>query len=414
VTSSGVDPYACAARMHDACRPALYDRPVAHDDASNPLLRPVSMGDLAVRNRVWMAPLTRARATMPGNIPNTMMRDYYTQRAGAGVIISEATPIAPRAHGYYATPGIHSDAQVEGWRAITDAVHERGGAIVLQLWHVGRVSHTDLQPDHDPPIGPGETPAPSKVYTDATMQRRPCSAPRALGDAEVPGIVGEFARATRRAKAAGFDGVEIHGANSYLLDQFTRDGMNTRTGAYGSTLSGRLRFPIETARAVVDAWGDPSRVGYRISPLSEKGDVRDSDPGVTFAALARELGSMGLGYLHAVETWDRSEHDARIDTVIPAIAHAFKDAGGGLYVANGDLDPDGARRFVESGWCDAVAFGKLWISNPDLTERIARGGPYAPWDADTFYGGGAEGYTDYPSMGGLEGAYTPEFPEGRA
>ena len=372
------------------------------DDASNPLLRPVTMGDLALRNRVWMAPLTRARAAMPGNIPNTMMRDYYAQRAGAGLIISEATPIAPRAHGYFATPGIHTDPQVGGWRAITDAVHERGGAIVLQIWHVGRVSHTDLQPSHEPPIGPSETPAPSKVYTDATMERRPCSAPRALGDAEIPGIVEEFARATRRAKDAGFDGVEIHGANSYLLDQFTRDGMNTRSGAYGGSLEKRLRLPLKVARAVVDAWGDASRVGYRISPLSEKEDIRDSDPGATFAALAEGLGAMGLGYLHAVETWDRSTPDPRIDEVIPRIARAFRGAGGGLYVANGDLDPGAARERVASGWCDAVAFGKLFIANPDLPERIAHAGPYNAWDSETFYGGGAEGYTDYPALDGSQ------------
>jgi len=365
---------------------------------TDPLLTPIGMGDLPIRNRVWMAPLTRARAGVPGDVPGAMNAAYYAQRASAGLIISEATPISERARGYYATPGIHTDAQVGGWAAVTDAVHARGGAIVLQLWHVGRVSHTALQPGGAPPVGPTDAPAPSQVYVDDTMGRVACSTPRALRDDEIAGVVEEFVDATRRAKAAGFDGVEIHGANSYLLDQFTRDGMNTRSGAYGGSLAKRLRFPLEVARAVVGAWGDAARVGYRISPLSEKGDVRDADPGSTFAALARELGALGLGYLHAVETWDRSTPDARIDTVIPRVVEAFKSAGGGMYVANGDLDTEGARERIASGWCDAVAFGKLFISNPDLPERIARGGPYNGWDPETFYGGGAEGYTDYPSL----------------
>ena len=254
-------------------------------------------------NRVWMAPLTRSRSSMPGNVPNELMATYYEQRASSGLIIAEATPISPMAHGYYATPGIHTDEQVEGWKLVTDRVHAKGGKIFLQLWHVGRVSHSALLPDNQQPVSSTNVISQSKTYIDHSMERHDNTPPRALETDEIPGIVQDFADATRRAKAAGFDGVEIHGANSYLLDQFTRDGVNNRTDQYGGTLENRLRFPLMVAKAVVDAWGAPSGVGYRISPLSEHKDVRDSDPEATFSALARGLGELKLEYLHAVETW---------------------------------------------------------------------------------------------------------------
>ena len=365
---------------------------------ANPLLTPIELGDLELPNRVWMAPLTRSRASMPGNVPNELMGEYYAQRASSGLIIAEATPVSERGHGYYATPGVHTDAQVKGWTRVTDAVHARRGRIVLQLWHVGRVSSSALQPSGDAPVGPTDVPSGSKTYVDASGARVDNSVPRALRDDEIPGIVEEFARGARNANRAGFDGVEIHGANSYLLDQFTRDGINTRAGEYGGTLEKRLKFPIEVARAVVDAWGDARRVGYRISPLSEHRDVRDSDPGATFSALARELGALGLGYLHAVETWDRSDADPRIETVIPKIVRAFKESGGALYVANGDIDPARGAAMIESGWADAIAFGKAFIANPDLPARIGAGGPLNEWDTETFYLGDARGYTDYPAL----------------
>lgn len=370
---------------------------------TNPLLTPIGLGDLELTNRVWMAPLTRSRSSMPGNVPNALMAEYYAQRAGvggAGLIIAEATPVSDRGHGYYATPGIHTDTQVEGWKLVTDAVHARGGHIVLQLWHVGRVSSSELQPEGDAPIGPTDVPSGSKTYVDDSGTRVDNSVPRALRDDEIPGIVEQFARGARNAKRAGFDGVEIHGANSYLLDQFTRDGVNTRDGDYGGTLEKRLRFPVEVARAVVDAWGDARRVGYRISPLSEHKDVRDSDPGLTFSTLSRELGAIGLGYLHAVETWDRSNADPRIETEIPRIVRAFKEGGGSMYVANGDIDPERGAAMIDSGWADAIAFGKAFIANPDLSARIGVGGPFNEWDSDTFYGGDARGYTDYPALSG--------------
>jgi len=352
-----------------------------------------------------MAPLTRSRARMPGNVPTAVMAEHYAQRAdpevGAGVIVSEATPVCARGHGYYATPGIHTDEQVEGWKIVTDAVHARGGLIVCQLWHVGRVSHVSLQPGGEAPVGPTDAPAESRTYVDASMERVTTSVPRALRAEEVYGVVEEFARGAALAKEAGFDGVEIHGANTYLLDQFTRDGMNTRTDEWGGSLENRLRFPLMVAEAVCGVFG-AGRVGYRISPLSDRKDARDSDPSATFSALAAGLGGMGLAYLHAVETWDRSTIDPRVREVMPRVRDAFKEAGGGVYVANGDYTPELAERVVGEGWCDVVAFGKLFISNPDLAGRIRRGGPYSPWNEKTFYGdcggGGRVGYTDYAAL----------------
>lgn len=360
-------------------------------DTNSSLLSP--FGSYA--NRVWMAPLTRSRATMPGNIPNELMATYYDQRASSGLIIAEATPISPTAYGYYATPGIHTDEQRAGWKLVTDRVHTKGGKIFLQLWHVGRVSHSALLPDGQQPVGATDVISQSKTYIDHSMVRHPNTPPRALEADEIPGVVQDFADATTRAKDAGFDGVEIHGANSYLLDQFTRDGINTRTDQYGGSLVNRLRFPLMVARAVVDAWGDPSGVGYRISPLSEHKDVRDSDPEATFSALARGLGELKLEYLHAVETWDRSNLDPRTERVIPAIVRSFKEAGGKHYIGNGDYAPDQAEAAIDSGWCDAVAFGRAWIPNPDLPQRIASNGPYRTPTPETFYGGGPAGYIDF-------------------
>lgn len=369
--------------------------------SNNTLLSPLTAGDLATPNRVWMAPLTRSRATMPGNIPNDLNAEYYRQRAGrqtgAGLIISEATPISPMGHGYYATPGIHTDAQQAGWKKVTDAVHNEGGLIVCQLWHVGRVSNSALLPDNQPPVSTTTEPSRSETYIDHSGVRMPASPPRKLDPNELPAIVEDFANAARRSIAAGFDGVEIHGANTYLLDQFTRDGMNKMPDPWGGSLENRLRFPLMVAQAVADAIG-PGRVGYRISPLSDHHDAVDSDPGTTFSALAAGLGGMGLAFLHAVETWDRSKIDPRVGTVIPRIAEAFKAAGGGAYIANGDYTPETAEQAVADGWADAVAFGKLFISNPDLTERIRRGGPYSEWNSDTFYTGTGLGYTDYPGL----------------
>ena len=371
------------------------------------LMSSLSVGSLEAKNRVWMAPLTRSRATMPGNVPNAMMAQYYAQRAGAGVIIAEATPVTQWGHGYYATPGIHTDEQVEGWKLVTDAVHAAGGKIVLQLWHVGRVSHNSLLPDGGQPVSSTDVISESMSYIDDTWERAKNTPPRKLTTDEIPGIVEQFRDGAQRAMDAGFDGVEIHGANSYLLDQFTRDGVNKRDDIYGGSIENRIRLPLMVADAVVDVWkdtdGGASRVGYRISPLSEHKDVVDSDPQAVFSALARELGGRRLGFLHAVETWDRSTIDPRVATVLPEIVKAFKDAGGGLYIGNGSYTPEQAEQALADGWADAIAFGKLWISNPDLDVRIAIGGPYREPEPSTFYGGGSVGYTEFSRLDESEG-----------
>ena len=369
-----------------------------HDE----LLMSVGVGALVAKNRIWMAPLTRARASMPGNVPNDLMAEYYAQRSGAGVIIAEATPVTPWGYGYYATPGIHSDEQVAGWKMVTEAVHAKGGKIVLQLWHVGRVSHCALLPGGGQPVSSTDVISESMSYIDDTWERVKNTPPRKLGTDEIPGVVEEFRDGAQRAKDAGFDGVEIHGANSYLLDQFTRDGVNKRDDLYGGSIENRIRFPLMVADAVADAWkdedGGSSRVGYRISPMSEHKDVRDSDPESVFCALAKGLGERGLGFLHAVETWDRPNIDPRVATVMPKIVQAFKDAGGGLYIGNGNYTPEQANQALVDGWADAIAFGKLWIPNPDLDVRIASGGPYRDPEPSTFYGGGAAGYTEFSRL----------------
>jgi N-ethylmaleimide reductase len=373
---------------------------------------------------------------MPGNVPRELNATYYAQRAagdrqGAGVIISEATPISQEGYGYYGTPWIVTDAQVSGWRMVTDAVHRAGGLIVCQLWHVGRVSHCALQPGGGAPVGPTDVPSASKTYIDESMERVATSTPRALRTEELARVVEDFRAAAMRAKEAGFDGVEIHGANTYLLDQFTRDGMNLRTDAYGGSLANRLRLALEVAEAVCGVWG-AERVGYRISPLSEHHDARDSDPEGTFGSLAFELGRLGLAFLHAVETWDRRTIDPRVERVMPRIVERYRDgrarsgmSGEGVYVANGDYTVEEAERAIARGWCDVVAFGKLFISNPDLAARIARfgigakvgagrggsggaggGAGLSAWDVETFYrppgpageSDLARGYTTYPRM----------------
>lgn len=387
------------------------------------LLERVRAGALEAKNRVWMAPLTRARAEMPGNVPGELNATYYAQRAagsgGAGVIISEATPISQEGYGYYGTPWIVTDEQVAGWRVVTDAVHRAGGLIVCQLWHVGRVSHCALQPGGGVPVGPTDVASASKTYVDDSMERVPTSRPRVLRTEELARVVEDFRAGAMRAKEAGFDGVEIHGANTYLLDQFTRDGMNLRTDGYGGSLANRLRLPLEVAAAVCGVWG-AGRVGYRISPLSEHHDARDSDPEGTFGVLAFELGRMGLAFLHAVETWDRRAIDPRVERVMPRIVERYRDGyarsgvvGEGVYVGNGDYTVEEAERAIERGWCDVVAFGKLFISNPDLAARIARfgagarvGAGLSAWETETFYrppgrageSNLARGYTTYGAM----------------
>lgn len=373
--------------------------------ATPTLFSPVSMGDLRAPNRVFMAPLTRSRSKQPGDIPWAMNAEYYAQRATAGLIIAEATQVSPKGKGYAFTPGIHTEEQAEGWRLVTDRVHAAGGRIWLQLWHVGRISHVDLQPDGQKPVAPSALRAQSKTYTSVDSGMVDVSEPRALETDEIAGVVEQFRRGAQLAKAAGFDGVEVHGANGYLLDQFTRDGTNKRDDAYGGSIENRTRFGFEVAEAVAGVWG-AGRVGYRVSPFNAFGDLSDSTPRETFVRLAERLGGLGLAYLHAVEReLDGTPASAEAEAGIVAVRDAFKSAGGHAYVANSGYTPERATEAIASGHADAVAFGKLFIPNPDLPERIRRNGPYREPNRDTFYGGTHEGYTDQPALG--EPAWSP-------
>ncbi|MEO1585096.1 MAG: alkene reductase [Planctomycetota bacterium] len=361
------------------------------------LLRPITFGDIEAPNRVFMAPLTRSRSKQPGDIPWELNAEYYRQRAGAGLIIAEATQISPQGKGYAFTPGIHSDEQVEGWKMVNNSIHEAGGRIFLQLWHVGRISHTDLQPGGQKPVAPSALRAESQTYTSRDSGMVQVSEPRALETDEIPGVIDQYKHAAESAKAAGFDGVEIHGANGYLLDQFTRDGTNRRSDIFGGAVSNRIRLPLEVAKVVADVWG-PGRVGYRISPLGQFNDLSDTTPEETFGALAHGLGELGLAYLHAVEQFGDQQRDDENERVHASIRERFTSAGGSIYIGNGGLTPETAEPRIAEGKADAIAFGKLYISNPDLAERVAQGGPFADWNQQTFYGGTAEGYTDYPSL----------------
>jgi N-ethylmaleimide reductase len=356
------------------------------------LFSALPLGPLTLPNRILMAPLTRSRTRQPGDVPTELNATYYAQRATAGLIIAEATQVSAQGKGYAFTPGIYTDEQVAGWKLVTDAVHAAGGRIYLQLWHVGRISHVDLQPDGASPVAPSAIPAKSQTYISATSGMVDVSPPRALALEEMSGIVDEYRKGAENAKAAGFDGVEIHGANGYLLDQFTRSGTNHRTDAYGGSLEGRLRLPLEVVDAVVEVWG-ADRVGYRVSPTGTFNDISDDDPVTTFATLAGELAKRGLVYIHVAESFAGGPRD---DESTKAIREAF----GSVYIANGAYTPETGRARIEEDRADAITWGELFIANPDLPARIRQDGPYNDPDPSTFYGGDANGYIDYPSLDG--------------
>ena len=352
---------------------------------ANDLFAPIKLGALELPNRIIMAPLTRSRA-VAGNVPNPLAVTYYTQRASAGLIISEATQICPQGQGYPATPGIHTPEQVTGWRKITDAVHAAGGRIVLQLWHVGRISHSAYQPGGAAPVAPSAIAARGEVYTNEGMV--PLPTPRALETAEIPGVIAQYAAAAKHAKEAGFDGVEVHGANGYLLDQFLRDGTNHRTDAYGGSIQNRARLLLEVVDAVSAVWG-ADRVGVRLSPVGSFNDIADSTPQATFNYVAEQLSAKGLAYLHVVELNDGAAFEFA----------ELRKKYSGHYIACGGFDRETAIAAVAQGRADAVAFGKLFIANPDLPARLKAGAALNAWDEATFYGGDAKGYTDYPAQG---------------
>jgi N-ethylmaleimide reductase len=354
------------------------------------LFTPVQVGPYTLPNRIVMAPLTRNRASA-GNVPTAMNATYYTQRASAGLIISEATQVSPQGVGYPATPGIHSPAQVEGWQLVTDAVHAHGARIFLQLWHVGRISHPSLQPDGALPVAPSAIAPEGEAQTYAGMQ--PFVTPRALEISEIPGIVEQFRQGAKNALAAGFDGVEIHGANGYLIDQFLRDGTNHRTDAYGGSLENRTRFLLEVTEAVTNVWGG-DRVGVRLSPSGTFNSMGDSDPKATFSYAIDSLNQFNLAYLHLLEP---SEADLRHGgTAIPV--SYFRPTFKGTAIANWDYDRDKANAALSEGIADLVSFGRLYIANPDLPERFRLDAPLNEPDPATFYGGNEKGYTDYPAF----------------
>ncbi len=354
------------------------------------LFTPFAIGDIAVKNRIVMAPLTRNRATHGNDAPNALNVEYYRQRAGAGLIISEGTQISRQGQGYAWTPGMYTPEQVAGWKAVTDAVHAEGGKIVAQLWHVGRVSHVSLQPGGQAPVSPSERPAKTKTYIESGFA--PVSAPRALALEEIPAIIADYAAAAANAKAAGFDGIELHGANGYLIDQFLRDGANTRSDAYGGPIENRVRFALEVVEAVAKVF-PKGRIGIRISPVSPANDLVDSDPQALFTHLATKLGEAGIAFLHLVEGATGGARDN-----LPFDYAALRRAFSGAYIANNGYSRELAIEAVATGAADAVAFGRPFIANPDLVERLRRNAPLNTVAAETLYGGGAEGYTDYPAL----------------
>jgi N-ethylmaleimide reductase len=349
------------------------------------LYEPIVLGDLKLGNRVFMAPLTRNRAT-PSGVPGRWAATYYSQRASAGLIVTEATQISPMGKGYINTPGIHSEEQIAGWKPIVDAVHRSGGRIFLQLWHVGRISHSSLLPENTSPVAPSSIRARAQTFVDTGFVD--VSEPRALSLGEIRSTIEDYGRAAANAKAAGFDGVELHGANGYLIDQFLRSKSNTRTDAYGGSAASRARFLDEALEAVLSVW-DRGRVGVRISPLGTFNDMGDANPEETFARVVDVLNRHQLGYLHVVEDPIPADQNADFYQRLHA---AWK----GIYIANGGYDAERGERAVSDGSADAVAYGRLFLTNPDLPTRLSRRGPLNAPDTKSFYGGDDRGYIDYP------------------
>ncbi|SON56470.1 N-ethylmaleimide reductase [Hartmannibacter diazotrophicus] len=355
------------------------------------LFQPLAVGDLTLANRIVMAPLTRNRATRGTNAPNDLNVQYYVKRADAGLLITEASQISQQGQGYIWTPGIFSSEQVAGWRKVTDAVHAAGGKMAIQLWHVGRISHVSLQKDGAAPVAPSAIKANGRTLIEGGMAE--VSEPRALDIGELPGIVADYVRAAQNAKAAGFDAVEVHAANNYLIEQFLRDSTNKRSDAYGGPIENRARLLLEVVDAVVGVLGK-GRVGVRLSPVTPANDGGlDSDPQALFGYVAKELAKRGIAYIHVIEGETRGGRDT-----IPFDYAALKAAFGGVYIANNGFSRELAIESVSKGHADAIAFGRAYIANPDLVSRIKLDAPWNEPDTSTFYGGTEKGYTDYPTL----------------
>ncbi len=355
------------------------------------LFTPLKAGAIELKNRIVMAPLTRNRARAEDDAPYEIQADYYAQRASAGLLITEASQISPQGKGYAWTPGIYSDAQIEGWKKVTEAVHAKGGKIVIQLWHVGRISHSVLQPDNAAPVAPSAIAAKSKTFDGEQFVDTP--EPRALDLSEIPGIVEDYRKAAANAIKAGFDGVEVHAANGYLIDQFLRDSSNKREDAYGGSIENRARF-LKEVMDVVTAEIGADRVGVRLSPFSDANDISDSDPMALFGHVVDLLNGYGLAYLHLVEGQTGGSRDLPEGASLEALYGRFD----GVHMGNNGYDRQMAVNAVQADKVDLVAFGKPFISNPDLVERLKADAPLNEWDQSTFYGGGREGYTDYPTL----------------
>ncbi|HEU0151220.1 MAG TPA: alkene reductase [Bradyrhizobium sp.] len=365
------------------------------------LFQPYRLGPFNLPHRMVMAPLTRSRARQPGNVPNALAACYYAQRASAALIISEATQISMQGQGYAWTPGIHGREQVDAWRRVTEAVHQAGGLIFNQLWHVGRISHPALQPDQMLPVAPSAIIAEGKTFIENERgegELVPFVRPRALTIEEMPYLVAQYERAAKNALAAGFDGVEIHAANGYLLDQFIESGTNRRTDSYGGSIENRSRLLFEVAEALTPIWG-PDRIGVRLSPMGKLNNIHDDNPEATFGYVAERLSDYGFAYLHIVnpaleQMQAGKEPDPRAFDMVKLIRKKYQQT---LIIAGG-FQADSAARWLREGLADLIAFGRRFIANPDLPERIRAGGPFNTDDPATYYGGGEKGYTDYPSL----------------
>lgn len=367
------------------------------DTASQaPLFQPLALGSLTLPNRIVMPPMTRSRASQPGDVPNDLMAEYYAQRAGAGLIVSEGTWISPLGKGYAWTPGIDTPEQVAGWRKVTHAVHAAGGRIFAQLWHVGRLSHVSLLDGQSPVSSSPIQAAGVNVFVaerDGTPGFVQASQPRALTVDEIHAIVDEYRQAAGNAMAAGFDGVELHAANGYLVNQFIDSGANTRTDAYGGSLDNRLRFLGEVTQALIEGTGGKDRVGIRLAPLTTLNGCVDADPETTYTAAATLLGKLGVGYIHIAEAdWDDAPH-------MPlAFKQRLRDVFPGVLIYAGKYTAERANAALREGWADLIAFGRPFVANPDLPERLRTGAALNAHDRNTLFGGGAKGLTDYPAL----------------
>jgi N-ethylmaleimide reductase len=379
--------------MHKSAGLVIFRNP--HMSASK-LFETYKLGPITLSNRTVMAPLTRSRA-LPGQVPNPLAIEYYAQRASAGLLVSEGTPVSQQGQGYQDTPGIYTNEQIAGWKKVTEAVHAKGGHIFVQIWHVGRISHTSLQANNGAPVAPSAIRANGKTFINNSLVD--VSEPRALELGEIPGVIDSFARAAANAVEAGFDGVEIHGANGYLLEQFARDSTNKRTDAYGGSLENRAKLMLEVSRAVAKEIG-ADKTGIRISPVTPANDSAvDSQAQKLFDYIVDGLSAEKLVYLHVVEGATGGPRD-NVPFDYASLRKRFK----GAYVANNGYDLALANKVLAADAADLIAFGKPFISNPDLVERLKTGAPLNDFDKATFYGGGAKGYTDYPTLGAKQAA----------